>query len=472
MKANIKEILSGMFENWAKEPATQFRQLPQSGSSRSYCRISGDTKTAIGVYNSDRRENEAFLSFSYHFFKEKLHVPEIFHADIDNNVYLQQDLGDITLFSLLNSGKTEEEIKVLYKQIIDNLPKFQITGGKHLDYNKCYPRSAFDKQSMMWDLSYFKYYYLKLSNIPFDEQRLEDDYNKFTDFLLQTDCNYFLYRDMQSRNIMMVNNIPYFIDYQGGRKGAIHYDIASLLYDAKANLSPSIRAELLDYYIETIGKYLMVNKKEFIGFYYGYVLIRILQAMGAYGFRGLYEKKEHFLQSIPYAVRNLEWLLNTSYIKVKIPELLKVIEYIITKENSKKTDKLTHTLKVSINSFSYLKRTPDDKSGHGGGFVFDCRALHNPGRYEEYKNYTGNDKHVMVFLKEQKEVDEFLTHVYALVDKSVERYIERDFSNLMVSFGCTGGRHRSVYCAENLAKHLKEKYNISIELNHLEKENW
>ncbi len=271
---------------------------------------------------------------------------------------------------------------------------------------------------------------------------------------------------------MMVNNIPYFIDFQGGRKGAIHYDIASLLYDAKANLSPSIREELLHYYIEIISNYIKVDKNTFIDFYYGYVLIRILQAMGAYGFRGLYEKKEHFLQSIPFAIKNLEWLLNTQYISARIPELIKVIKYIITKENNRKTDKLTHTLHVTINSFSYLKGIPVDKSGHGGGFVFDCRALHNPGRYEEYKNYTGNDTNVIMFLKEQREADEFLTHVYAMVDKSVERYIERDFSNLMVSFGCTGGRHRSVYCAENLAKHLKEKYNISIELNHLEKGNW
>ncbi len=472
MKTNQKKIVSDLFEKWANETVVQIKPLPQSGSSRSYYRIFGNTKTVIGVYNLDRKENEAFLSFSNHFLTQKLNVPEIYVSDIDNNSYLQKDLGDITLFSLLNSDKTENEIKNLYKKIIENLPEFQIIGGKELDYNKCYPRAAFDKQSMMWDLSYFKYYYLKLSNTPFDEQKLEDDFNTFSDFLLEADCSYFLYRDMQSRNIMIYDNVPYFIDYQGGRKGALQYDIASLLFDAKANLSQSLRDELLEYYIETISKYIKVDKNKFIRFYYGYVLIRILQAMGAYGFRGLYEKKEHFLQSIPYAVNNLKWLLLSKHITIPIPELTKVIEHLIDKENSKSTFKVTHNLNVKINSFSYCKGIPQDNSGNGGGFVFDCRALHNPGKYNEYKNYTGKDKTVIDFLKNQKETDEFLSHIYALVDKSVERYIERDFSNLMVSFGCTCGRHRSVYCAENLYKHLMEKYNITIELNHCEKRNW
>jgi hypothetical protein len=277
---------------------------------------------------------------------------------------------------------------------------------------------------------------------------------------------------MQSRNIMLVNNTPYFIDYQGGRKGPLQYDIASLLFDAKANLSHSLRQELLDYYIETINKYIAITKQDFIRFYYGFVLIRILQALGAYGFRGLYEKKEHFLLSIPYAVNNLEWLLLNQHIPLKIPELTKVIELIINQEKNKSKNKITHKLKVTINSFSYRRGIPQDNTGNGGGFVFDCRTLHNPGKYDEYKNFNGNDKTVIDFLKNQKETFEFLSHIYAIIDKSVERYIDRDFSDLMINFGCTGGRHRSVYCAENMAKHLKEKYDITIELNHCEKGNW
>ena len=472
MKIKAQNLLSDIFGKWAKETVLQIKQLPLSGSSRNYFRISSNSKTVIGVFNTDCKENEAFLSFSAHFFKQKLNVPKILIADIDKNIYLQEDLGDTTLFSLLNVGIKENEIKNIYKQVIDLLPKFQIIAGKQLDYSKCYPRAAFDKQSMMWDLSYFKYYYLKLSNTPFDEQKLEDDFHTFTNFLLQADCNYFLYRDMQSRNIMIYNNSPYFIDYQGGRKGALHYDIASLLFDAKANLSQTLKNELLEYYIETIGKYITINKKEFLRFYNAYVLIRILQAMGTYGFRGLYEKKEHFLQSIPFAVNNLEWLIRSQHIPVKLPELTKVIEHLINSEKSKTKNKLSHTLKVTIQSFSYKKGIPQDNSGNGGGFVFDCRALHNPGKYDEYKSLTGKDKTVIDFIKNQKETDEFLMHVFALVDKSIERYIERDFSDLMVSFGCTGGRHRSVYCAENLSKHIKDKYNISIELIHCERENW
>jgi aminoglycoside/choline kinase family phosphotransferase len=472
MKITIHKILSDLFEQWAKEAVAEMKPLLQSGSNRSYFRIAGKNKTAIGVYNSDRRENEAFLSFSDHFLQQKLNVPEIYGADIENNIYLQQDLGDSTLFSLLSSLNNEAELRNIYKAVIDKLPVFQIMGGKDLDYKKCYPRAAFDKQSMIWDLSYFKYYYLKLSNTPFDEQKLEDDFNVLTDFLLEADCNYFLYRDMQSRNIMIFNEIPYFIDYQGGRKGALQYDIASLLFDAKANLSVSLRTELLDHYIGALENHIKTDKATFLKFYYGYVLIRILQAMGAYGFRGLYEKKEHFLQSIPYAVNNLEWLLNSQLIKVNIPELSKVIRYIIEKERNKSLLKTTHKLKVTIHSFSYRHGIPRDESGNGGGYVFDCRVLHNPGKYSEYKNFTGKDKAVVDFLKSQKETGEYLSNIFAIIDKSVERYIERDFSDMMVNFGCTGGRHRSVYCAEKLSEHLKEKYQINIELRHLEKENW
>jgi len=472
LKLTVHRILSDLFEKWAKEPANHIEQLPPSGSGRTYYRISGSSGTVIGTYNPDKKENEAFLSFSEHFANLKLNVPKIYKVDKENDIYLQQDLGDKTLFSILNASVPNDYLLSIYRKVIDKLVEFQITAGRHIDYRKCYPRAAFDKQSMMWDLNYFKYYYLKLTNTPYDEQKLEDDFHTLSAFLLRTDCSYFLYRDMQSRNIMIVNDTPYFIDYQGGRKGALHYDIASLLFDAKANLSHSLREELLNYYISTVRKLLSIHKEEFLQFYYGYVLIRILQAMGAYGFRGLYEKKTHFLQSIPYAVRNLEWLLRSQLIPSDIPELTNALKYIIDRENNSNSDRLTHHLKVEINSFSYRRGIPNDSSGNGGGFVFDCRALQNPGKYIEYKNYNGTDKNVMDFLNAHKDTDEFLQHLFAIIDKSIEKYIERDFHNLMISFGCTGGKHRSVYCAESLAKHILEKYNITVILNHCEKEYW
>ena len=336
--------------------------------------------------------------------------------------------------------------------------------------DSCYPRPQFDKQSMMWDLNYFKYYFLKLARIHFDEQALEEDFQTFTDYLLQTDIDYFLYRDFQSRNIMLKDGKPYFIDYQGGRRGALHYDLASLLFDAKADMPDSVRKSLLGFYIITVSKYIKVEPEQFKRYFYGYVLIRIMQAMGSYGFRGFYEKKEHFLQSIPYALNNLASILSTVRFPIKIPALLDALENVIRSKRLQQISTEQKLLTVTINSFSYKRGIPIDVSGHGGGFVFDCRAIHNPGRYEQYRDLTGKDKKVIEFLDKEAEIRLFMKNVISIVDQSVEKYIKRKFTNLMVSFGCTGGQHRSVYCAEELARHLKNKYRIKLVLRHLELE--
>ena len=472
LNTNVKDQLISLFEQWSKEKIINYTPLPISGSDRRYFRISGKTKSAIGVSNSDIKENTAFLSFTKHFLAKGLPMPELYGENAKKNIYLLQDLGDETLFSFLTKKrKTDgfsEELVSVYKKVIEVLPKFQLEGGKDLDYSVCYPRKNFDKQSMLWDLHYFKYYFLKLAKIPFDEQALEDDFNKFSDFLIQTDCNYFLYRDFQSRNIMLYDDEPFFIDYQGGRKGALQYDLASLLYDAKADIPPEIRNQLLDYYINVISQYKEINQEEFKTFFRGYVLIRILQALGAYGFRGFYEKKEHFLLSIPFALKNLSELLKTIALPIDIPVLLDVIHRITLSEELNFISKHNDKLKVTIYSFSYKKGLPSDFSGNGGGFVFDCRALHNPGRYDEYKQLTGKDQPVIDFLFKEIEVSTFLNNVFSLVEQSVDLYLKRNFTNLMVSFGCTGGQHRSVYCAEALAKYLKNKYNILVELIHRE----
>lgn len=475
MKQETKNALISLFEKWAGDKVVETELLPQSGSYREYIRIIGEKRTVLGAFNADLKENHAFISFSKHFLSKNLPVPEIYHQDDENGLYLLQDLGKTTLFDYILHLRVGEgfatDLVLIYKKIISQLVRFQVEGGEGLDFAACYPRDSFDKQSMIWDLHYFKYYFLKLAKIPFDEQLLENDFQKFSDYLLDAPRDYFLYRDFQSRNIMLVNGEPWFIDYQGGRKGALQYDLASLLYDAKADLPQEVRDELFDHYLQEVQKVQKVDSKAFNSFFQGYVLIRIMQAMGAYGFRGFYERKEHFLKSIPYALKNLETILSRLDMPVELPELTKALNEVVGSEFLQQVGQEEEVkLHVEINSFSYRRGIPLDKSTNGGGFVFDCRAIHNPGRYKEYVEMTGKDQPVIDFFKEKSEMDEFLTSVYAIVDMSVDKYVKRKFTNLQVSFGCTGGRHRSVFSAESLAKHLREKFDVNISLRHIERE--
>ena len=468
----IEKNICNLFEKYCNEKPISINVLPTSGSYRIYFRIKSNSQTLIGVYNEDAKENLAFIKFTNHFISKGLPVPTVLAEYLEKSIYLLNDLGDTTLFSYLseckNNNKWNDEITSVYRKVLDLLPSFQIDAGKDLDYKYCYPRSSFDKQSMMWDLNYFKYYFLKLAKISFDEQKLENDFETFTNYLLQAESNYFLYREFQSRNIMLKNNIPFFIDYQGGRKGALQYDLASLLYDAKADIPQEIRNELLDYYIDVAKKHTEIKNEEFKSFYYGFVLIRITQALGAYGFRGFYERKEHFLASIPFALNNLDWILNNSSLPIEIPELKKCWDKLVKSAYLRKIGGESNKLKVKVFSFSFKKGFPEDTSGNGGGFVFDCRALPNPGRYDEYKKLTGNDKDVIEFLDKSDEMKFFLKNIFEIVDKSVENYSQRKFSDLMVSFGCTGGQHRSVYSANAMVKHLKEKYDVNVILKHKE----
>jgi aminoglycoside/choline kinase family phosphotransferase len=468
--------LKNIFEKWSREKVKSFSPLPESGSSRKYYRISGESKNAIGAFNPDLRENKAFIYLSKHFVKVNLNVPKIYSADLKNNIYIQEDLGNQTLFSLLEQTRIgdalPDEVITLYKTAIEQLPVFQVTASNKLDYTKCYPRAKFDKQSMLWDLNYFKYYFLKLANISFDEQKLEDDFNTLTTFLLKADCNYFLYRDFNSRNIMIKNSEPYFIDYQGGRKGALQYDIASLLLDSKANIPVKYRQEFLEAYLISVSHIKKINKKEFIKYLNGYALIRLLQMFGAYGYRGYFEGKAHFLKSIPFAISNLELLFNTSKIKsnIKLKELYTALDKIISSRELKRfgdPKPAENKLTVHVNSFSYRGKIPQDLTGNGGGFVFDCRAIPNPGRYEEYKSYNGTDKNVQDFLDAQPDAQSFLKDTINMIDKTVTKYIANGWTNLMVNYGCTGGQHRSVYCALKLAEHLSSKHEIIVRLRHI-----
>ncbi len=467
----IEKKITQLFESWANKKLKSIFKLPASGSYRSYYRIVSDGNTYLGVHNNDNKENNAFIAFSKEFLKLNLNVPEIYAVNHSENIYLIEDFGDETLFNRLqkirNDTDDKTEIIVLYKKVLKELPRFQITASEHIDYDNCYPRKQFDKQSMMWDLNYFKYYFLKLAQIPFDEQLLEEDFEKFVAFLLKTETNYFLYRDFQSRNIMLKNENPYFIDYQGGRKGALQYDVASLLYDAKADLDNETRTELLDFYLDELSVYIKVDKQEFKSFLYPYVIIRILQAMGAYGFRGFYENKPLFLQSIPYAINNLNYLLENIELKTDTNYLFEVLHNL---KNSVKINHIINSqkLKIKINSFSFKKQHPADNSGNGGGFVFDCRALPNPGRLDYYKTLTGKNQEVINYLENDKNVIQFVNNVFALVSISIDNYIERGFENLMISFGCTGGQHRSVYCAEKLAMLIFDRFRIQADVYHIE----
>ncbi len=477
MSGTIKKQLIQLFQHWAGESAEHFEALPAHGSDRQYFRIKGKSKQAIGVFNPDRKENIAFLSFTNSFRTLGLNVPEIYLENLDQNIYLEQDLGDTTLFSFLTDVRQKEgfsqTIINVYKKVVEQLPRFQVEANKVLDYQVCYPRASFDRQSMHWDLNYFKYYFLKLAKIPFDEQSLENDFQTFMDFLLSTERDYFLYRDFQSRNIMLVNGEPYFIDYQGGRKGALQYDIASLLFDAKADIPNDVRQQLLEAYLNALEQYVPVDREVFLQYYFGYVYIRIMQALGAYGFRGFYERKEHFLKSVPYAIQNLEWLLHNADLPIEIPELTGVWEKLVRSSILRQFGDAHLRLTIRIQSFSYKRGIPVDEKGHGGGFVFDCRMLPNPGRETRFKSLTGQDQAVIEFLQNKPEVRRFLTHVQGLLDLMVPNYLQRNFTDIFVGFGCTGGQHRSVYCAEQLAAYLKERYadkNVEIQVRHRELE--
>jgi aminoglycoside/choline kinase family phosphotransferase len=470
------DILQELFTRHFRTPATRIQPLQGQlgGSGRNIIRLSTGQQSAIGILYNVREENVAFLEFSRHFRRHGLPVPEIYAEDLDNGAYLEEDLGDTTLFEFLSKHRTGEDIAPdvveAYRKVVAVLPRFQIEAGRDLNYRVCYPRGSFDRQSISWDLNYFKYYFLRLAGIPFNEQALEDDFDSLTTFLLNADCDYFLYRDFQSRNVMLRNGQPFFLDYQGGRKGALQYDIASLLYDAKADLPPELRQELLDLYIEKVGGFVDVNREAFLRYYYAYVYVRILQALGAYGFRGFYERKAHFLQSVPYALKNLRWLLHNVKLPIALPTLMEAFNSMLASEKLQGLASEADNLTVRILSFSFHRGLPKDESGHGGGFVFDGRSLPNPGREERFKTLSGKDAPVIDYLNQQESVHQFLASVLSLVDASVSEYQRRGFKHLMVSFGCTGGQHRSVYLAEQLAKRLRGRNGVEVVVRHRELE--
>ncbi len=468
------DVLKQLFEQHFHSPVVRMEPLQGQlgGSGRKIVRLAGERISAIGILYDVREENAAFLEFSRHFRRHGLPVPEIYGEDLDQGAYLEEDLGNATLFEFLSKNRKGENIAPsvvdAYRKVVAVLPRFQVEAGRDLNYKVCYPRGSFDRQSIAWDLNYFKYYFLRLAGIPFNEQALEVDFGRLTKFLLGAPRDYFLYRDFQSRNIMLRDDQPFFLDYQGGRKGALQYDVASLLYDAKADLPPALRQQLLEHYLNALAGFIPLDREAFLQHYHAYVYIRIMQALGAYGFRGFYERKEHFLQSVPYALKNLRWLLHNVTLPIALPTLMDAFNSMLVSEKLQAVASNGEQLTVRIFSFSFHRGLPKDETGNGGGFIFDGRSLPNPGREEQFKPLTGKDAPVIDYLNQQESVHQFLASATSLVDASVTSYQRRGFKNLMVSFGCTGGQHRSVYLAEQLAKHLRGRSGVEVVLQHRE----
>ncbi|MFM8805862.1 MAG: phosphotransferase [Sphingomonadales bacterium] len=475
------DAVTALYTRYKGVAPTSLDVLPQSGSERRYFRLWGPQDAVIGTYGNNLKENETFFYFSDHFKKKGLAVPEILAISEDRQFYLQEDLGDVSLLHHLESKGFTEEVYALFAKTTTALAELQVKGDEGLNYNKCLTNKEFGKQAILADLLYFKFYFLDALRRPYDKQKLIDDFDALSNYLTHTEYQYFLFRDFQSRNIMVSEDRQvHFIDYQGGMKGAPQYDLASLLWQARANLSADWKLRLLEEYMDAFERTIdsKIDRKLFKSQYNGYVLIRLLQVLGAYGFRGLFERKAQFLTSIPLALRNLKEFLSQHSVGIAVPEFRKVLDICISNEVIAEFTPTQATeatpLEVKVYSFSYRNGHPPDTSGNGGGFMFDCRGILNPGRVESMKTQTGRDKPVRDFLEQQTNMPSFLNSVFDIVDMTVEDYIKRGFESLTVGFGCTGGQHRSVYAADEMARHLRNKFKVKVKLHHVvqDEKNW
>ena len=462
--------LKDLFESYTGQKVTETEEINSSGSNRRYFRLKGGNISVIGVVGTNVEENNAFVKLARHFIEKGIRVPKVLKVSEDGMRYIQEDLGDDQLYKLVSHGRESGEYSsyesMLLCRTMETLPKIQFKGAQGLDWSVCYPDPAFNGRMVMFDLNYFKYCFLKATGLEFNETRLQDDLEKLKDDLLKDEGHEaFMYRDFQDRNVMVKDGEPYFIDFQGGRRGPVYYDVASFVWQARSRYPENLRKEMVQTYLTALKGYTEVDEAVFYERLRLFVLFRTLQVLGAYGFRGYFEKKPHFLASVPYALSNLRKLLQKPF--VEYPYLNEILTTLATMPqfNNIAEDK---RLEVKIFSFAYKKGIPVDTTGNGGGYVFDCRAINNPGKYEHYRQFTGLDQEVIKFLEDDGGVTKFLDHVYYMVDSHVKRFMERKFTHMQVCFGCTGGQHRSVYCAEHLARHLSDSFDIKVTLCHRE----
>lgn len=478
-KASVTDILEQLFETQFGSKPTTIETLPISGSDRQYFRLSNTEHRAIGTYNNHVTENNSYFYFTELLLKHGVHVPQVFQKSKDKKHYLQEDLGDTTLFSKLQQEGLTTAVKTDYLRAIEELVKLQWIAGTEANYEQCFATSKFDEKAIMQDLMYFKYYFVDLQKVHYDKLAVSQEMEEWSRELGRIQPQMLMYRDFQSRNIMLHQGKPYLIDYQGAMQGPPYYDVASLLWQAKAQLPQEWKEELLRHYITKLQEIPSARMDElhFRKSYTQFVLLRLLQVLGAYGFRGLIEKKPHFLSSIAPALKNLEQFLSDNPSLPAYPQLRKLLENISSHQlqvqyTLPELPKTPSSLAIEVNSFSYKNGYPKDKTDHGGGFVFDCRGILNPGRFDEYKHLTGQQELVQDFLKSKTKMLSFLEYVYGVVGISIDDYLARGFDHLSISFGCTGGQHRSVFAAEQVAAFLKNKYGITAEVNHLNKKKW
>ena len=456
--------------------------IPKAGSNRQYYRLADNAgNSVIGVVGTDINENRSFIHLCRHFESEGLPVPHIIGVTDDGLRYLQTDLGTTSLYDALSGGRKSgyysKEDTVLIANTMRQLAHLQVRGGRHLDFNHCLPPIEFDTQAALFDLHYFKYCFLKTTDLGMDEVSLENDFLQMAACLTEDSLSSptFLYRDFQARNVMLdPQGQPHFIDFQGGMRGPLQYDVASFLWQASAAYPQTLREEMIAEYLDELSTLITIDEEKFREKLRLFVLFRTLQVLGAYGLRGYFERKKYFIDSIPAAIRNLRRLLidgtctHYPYLESLLKRLVELERFNPVTDASSDTAPVAKTLRVSVYSFSYKRGIPDDSSGNGGGYVFDCRGTHNPGRYEPYKHLTGLDTPVIQFLEEDGEIIQYLEHIYQIADRHVEQYIQRGFTHLQFAFGCTGGQHRSVYCAQHLAEHLHKTFGIHVDLEHRE----
>jgi aminoglycoside/choline kinase family phosphotransferase len=474
----IKEAIKNIFISYAGKDWDFIEKIPQSGGDRIYFRIKAGADSYIATFNLNVKENETFIYFAAHFHSKGLPVPKVLAVSADQKIYLQEDLGSESLLDVLEKEGKTESVYQLFQKSLKALVQLQVKGSEGLDFSKCLTSKTFGKHAVLTDLLYYKYYFLDTLQYPYDKQALINEFELLSDQLSDSHFNYFMFRDFQSRNIIVKNDEVFFIDFQGGMKGGLPYDVASLLWQAKAELSNEWKERLLNDYIkeaeQVLGETIDANlfKKQ----YHGFVLLRLLQVLGAYGFRGLFERKAHFLTSIPLGLRNLKSFLEVYTLDKDTPVFAGILKWMVSQEVLDRFTPIQATEKtplvITINSFSYKKGLPSDASENGGGFIFDMRGILNPGRFDDYKQLSGLDKPVQDFLEQKTKMNTFLNSVWDLIDITVENYLDRDFESLQINFGCTGGQHRSVFAAEQTARHLKNKYKVKIVLAHTNQTNW